>query len=126
MDESSESTVAEGSNTRAVLCYGDTIDAFDIGSIKIVQRYACIRRDQFEFTAVKPFPLAFRDYLGNRGPVRGNGALYILDVPLAFQLTVAPNAGRAVFVPRLSTELGWQKKTVLEIVSALDEMLRFV
>lgn len=126
MDDSLESTVADDAHGRATLCYGDTIDTFDVGSVKVVQRYACIRRDQFEFTASKPFPAIFRDYLLNRGAVRGTGALYILDIPLAFQLTVAPNAGRAVFVPRLSTELAWQKKTVLEIVSALDEMLRFV
>jgi hypothetical protein len=120
----SESTV--NASPRAALCYGDTIDQFEIGRVKIVQRYACIRRDQFEWTTTIPFPPAFRDYLAQRGTIRGTGPLYILDLPHAFQLTVAPDAGRAVFVPRLATELDWQKKVVMEIVSALDGMLLFV
>ena len=115
-----------GIRARAELCYGDTIAEFFVGRIKVVQRYACIRRDQFEWTTLLPFPSEFRDYLAERGPIRGSGILYILDVTHAFQLTVAPNAGRAVFVPRLATELEWQKKVVVEIVSALDEMLHFM
>jgi len=113
----------EPNSSRAALCYGDTIDEFHIGRIKVVQRYACIRRDQFEWTTSGPFPAAFREYLGQRGPIRGSAVLYILDIPEKYQLTVAPNAGRAVFVPRLSTELEWQKKVVIEIVSALDEFM---
>jgi hypothetical protein len=124
MDDSDESLPAE--SRRDVLCYGDTIDEFQIGQVKVVQRYACIRRDQFEWTTPTPFPPAFRDYLAERGSIRGSAALYILDVPQEYQLTVAPNAGRAVFVPRLATELEWQKKVVVEMVSALDQMLRFV
>lgn len=111
---------------RVALCYGDIVDVFHIGRIKIVQRYACIRRDQFEWTAEGPFPESFRQYLAERGSLRGNAVLYILDIPEQFQLTVAPKAGRAVFVPRLATELDWQKKVVLEIVSALDEFMRAV
>lgn len=116
----------EINQARGALCYGDTIDVFHIGRIKVVQRYACIRRDQFEWTADGPFPPSFREYLAQRGSIRGSAVLYILDIPEKFQLTVAPNAGRAVFVPRLSTELEWQKKVVIEIVSALDEFVRIV
>lgn len=122
MNDSDEAVPAE--SRRNALCYGDTIDEFHIGQVKVVQRYACIRRDQFEWTTSRPFPPAFRDCLAKRGTIRGGAALYVLDVPHEFQLTVAPNAGRAVFVPRLSTELDWQKKVVLEMVSALDEILR--
>jgi hypothetical protein len=126
MDDSDQSEPVGNSSARGALCYGDTIDVFHVGRVKIVQRYACIRRDQFEWTTSAPFPSAFRDYLATRGTVRGSAALYILDVPHAFQITVAPNAGRAVFVPRLATELEWQKKVVTEIVSALDDILHFV
>lgn len=122
MAEIDEPTSASNS-ARSALCYGDTIDEFYIGRIKVVQRYACIRRDQFEWSTERPFPPAFREYLGQRGPIRGSAVLYILDIPEKYQLTVAPNAGRAVFVPRLSTELEWQKKVVIEIVSALDEFV---
>jgi len=126
MDDSDKPETVAGTSARAELCYGDTIAEFFVGRVKVVQRYACIRRDQFEWTTPTPFPLEFREYLAVRGSIRGTGPLYILDVPHAFQLTVAPNAGRAVFVPRLATELDWQKKVVVEIVSALDEILRFV
>lgn len=126
MTDSEHSDKAENSGPRAALCYGDTIDVFQIGRVQVVQRYACIRRDQFEWTIGGPFPDEFRHYLGARGPLRGQGALYILDVPHEYQLTVAANAGRAVFVPRLATELEWQKKMVVEMVSRLDEMLRSV
>lgn len=110
---------------RARRRYGDIIAVFQIGRVNVVQRYACIRRDQFEFTTSIPFPPAFRDYLASRGVVRGTNILYTLDVAHEFQLTVAPNARRAVFVPRLSTELKWQENVVTEIVSALDAMLLF-
>ncbi len=110
-------------DTRAQRRYGEIIAVFQIGRVKVVQRYACIRRDQFEFTTSTPFPPAFREYLSSRGVVRGTDILYTLDVPHEFQLTVAPNARRAVFVPRLSTELKWQKNVVTEIVSALDATL---
>lgn len=113
----------EANQARTALCYGDTIAVFHIGQVKVVQRYACIRRDQFEWTTPGPFPELFREYLAQRGPLRGSAILYILDMPEKYQLTVAPKAGRAVFVPRLSTELDWQKKVVLEIVSALDEFV---
>jgi hypothetical protein len=126
MNNSNEQVPEGPRSVREVLCYGDTINVFQIGQIKVTQRYACIRRDQFEWTAPVPFPPAFRDYLATRGTIRGTGALYVLDIPNAFQLTVAPNVGRAVFVPRLATELEWQKKVVLEIVSALDQFLQSV
>ncbi len=126
MDDSDKPDIVVKAGVRAELCYGDAIAEFHIGRVKVVQRYACIRRDQFEWTTPVPLPPEFRDYLQARGPIRGTRALYTLDVTHAFQLTVAPNAGRAVFVPRLATELDWQKKVVVEIVSALDEMLHFV
>lgn len=126
MDNSDDDVPSDAASTRGALCYGDTIAVFAIGDVQITQRYACIRRDQFEWTTSVPFPPAFRDYLVSRGSVRRSGALYVLDVPHEFQLTVAPNAGRAVFVPRLATELDWQKKVVVEIVSKLDEFLRSV
>jgi hypothetical protein len=126
MDDSDKLEVVASSSVRAELCYGDTIAEFHVGRVKVVQRYACIRRDQFEWTSLIPFPPEFRDYLAHRGPIRGSGSLYILDVIHAFQLTVAPNVGRAVFVPRLATELDWQRKVVVEIVSALDGILSLV
>ena len=118
-----DAPLSEANPARAALCYGDTIDVFYIGQIKVVQRYACIRRDQFEWTTDRPFPPSFRDYLVRHGSIRGSAVLYILDIPEKYQLTVAPIAGRAVFVPRLSTELPWQKKVVVEIASVLDELI---
>jgi hypothetical protein len=108
---------------RTALGYGDNIDVFHIGRLKVVQRYACIRRDQFEWTTNGSFPESFRAYLALRGPIRGGAALYILDIPNEFQLTVAPMAGRAVFMPRLSTDLAWQKNVAVEIISVLDELM---
>lgn len=125
MDDFDKPDHVVGRTDRSELGYGDAIAEFFVGRVKVVQRYACIRRDQFEWTTSIPFPDEFRDHLATRGPIRGTAVLYVLDVAHAFQLTVAPNAGRAVFVPRLATELNWQKKVVLEIVSVLDEMLHF-
>jgi hypothetical protein len=126
MNDSDDNVRPEDTSARSTLTFGATIGVFQVGQIKITQRYACIRRDQFEWTTSVPFPSAFRDYLATRGPLRGTSVLYVLDIPHAFQLTIAPNAGRAVFVPRLATELDWQKKVVIEIVSTLDEILRSV
>lgn len=123
IDGNEQTTVA---SHRSALSYGDPIGVFQVGKVHIKQKYACIRRDQFELTTSEPFPVAFRDYLATIGPIRGTGALYVLDVAHGYQLTVAPNAGRAVFVPRLATELDWQKKMVVELASSLDEILRSV
>lgn len=108
---------------RSGACFGDVLEVLTVGRVTITRRYSCIRRDQFEITARGPFPGRFRDVLAQRGTLRGSAQLYVLDVPEAFQLTVAPGAGRALLVPRLSTELPWQRRAALEIAEGLEGLL---
>lgn len=108
---------------RAGACFGDVLEVLAVGRVTVTRRYSCIRRDQFEITARGPFPSTFRELLAQRGPLRGGAQLYVLDVTEAFQLTVAPGAGRALLVPRLSTELPWQRRAALEIAEGLDGLL---
>lgn len=105
---------------RSGACFGDVLEVLTVGRVTITRRYSCIRRDQFEITAPGPFPRSFRELLALRGALRGSAQLYVLDVPEAFQLTVAPGAGRALLVPRLSTELPWQRRAALEIAEGLE------
>ncbi|MCC6554470.1 MAG: hypothetical protein IT372_15940, partial [Polyangiaceae bacterium] len=85
--------------------------------------YSCSRRDQYELTAPGPFPPALRERLAGRGAITGGAALWMLDVPGAYQLTVAPLAGRALLVPRLSTEPPAQRSAAIEIAAAIDAAL---
>jgi hypothetical protein len=108
---------------RGRAAFGETLDVVDVGRVQVTRRYGCTRRDQFELRTPGPFPEGLRDWLAGRGALRETPALYVLDVPGGYQLTVAPRAGRALFVPRMSTELEWQRSTALEIARAVDGML---
>ena len=116
-------TAEAGQDRRSFASYGQVLDVAFVGRVQITRRYGCIRRDQFEIVTKEPIPPAFRDWLASRGEVRERPALYVLDVPGAFQLTVAPRAGRAILMPRLATDLTWQAKAAREIAEALDGML---
>ncbi|MRG98017.1 hypothetical protein [Polyangium spumosum] len=115
-------TAGAGEDRRSFASYGEILDVIDVGRVRITRRYGCIRRDQFEIATKEPFPPAFRDWLVSRGEVRERPALYVLEVPGAFQLTVAPRAGRAILMPRLATDLTWQAQAAREIAEVLDGM----
>ncbi|MDC3957313.1 hypothetical protein [Polyangium jinanense] len=108
---------------RSFASYGEILDVIDVGRVRITRRYGCIRRDQFELVTKEPFPSAFRDWLASRGELRERPALYVIEVPGAYQLTVAPRAGRAILMPRLATDLTWQARAAREIAETLDRML---
>jgi hypothetical protein len=108
---------------RACASHGDVLERFHVGVVAVTRRYGCIRRDQYELTAPAPFPPALRARLAERGAVQGSAVLYVLDIPEAYQLTVAPLAARAVLMPRLSTEPPFQRTAALEIANLLDEAL---
>ncbi|MDI1482435.1 hypothetical protein [Polyangium sp. y55x31] len=115
--------VEASEDRRSFASYGQVLDVVDVGRVRITRRYGCIRRDQFEIVTKEPFPPAFRDWLTSRGELRERPALYVIEVPGAFQLTVAPRAGRAILMPRLATDLTWQAKAAREIAETLDSML---
>jgi hypothetical protein len=103
--------------------FGDVLEVLEVGRVALTRRYGCIRRDQYELRAPEPFPEALREALAARGSIRGNAALYVLDVPHSFQLTVAPRAGRALLVPRLSSNAAAQRRDALEVAAVLDAVL---
>ncbi|HVK64032.1 MAG TPA: hypothetical protein VM694_06145 [Polyangium sp.] len=116
-------TVDAGQDRRSFASYGEVLDVVDVGHVRITRRYGCIRRDQFEIVTKESFPPAFRDWIAARGELRERPAFYVIEVPGAFQLTVAPRAGRAILIPRLATDLTWQVQAAREIAEALDGML---
>ncbi|MFT3765199.1 MAG: hypothetical protein QM820_06740 [Minicystis sp.] len=111
------------SDGRASASYGEVLEQISVGVVSVTRRYGCIRRDQYELTAPRPFPAALRERLAARGTIKGSPALYVLDIPEAFQLTVAPAAARAVLMPRLSTDPPFQRTAALEVAMLLDEVL---
>lgn len=117
MDEGAEA------KDRSVASFGEVLDRIELCHVAITRRYGCIRRDQYELTAHHPFPATFRDWLESRGVLRQTGALYVLDAQSRYQLTVAPAAGRALLVPRLSLDLSLQREAALEVARALDQLL---
>lgn len=104
--------------------YGDVLEQFHVGAVAVTRRYGCIRRDQYELTAPEPFPAELRERLWARGSIKGSEELWILDIPEAYQLTVAPLAARAVLMPRLSTDRPFQRKAAEEIARILDDLLQ--
>ncbi|MDI1432346.1 hypothetical protein [Polyangium sorediatum] len=116
-------TADAGQDRRSVASYGEVLDVVDVGRVRLTRRYGCIRRDQFELVTKEPFPPAFRDWIASRGELRERPAFYVIEAPGAFQLTVAPRAGRAILMPRLATDLTWQAQTAREIAEVLDGML---
>lgn len=108
---------------RAGASHGEVLERFHVGAVAVTRRYGCIRRDQYELTAPEPFPEGLRERLAARGTIQGSAVLYVLDIPEAYQLTVAPRAARAVLMPRLSTEPPFQRTAAVEIATLLDEIL---
>jgi hypothetical protein len=95
--------------------FGDTIDAFDVGPVRVTVRYSCVRRDQYELVVRSALPAELMERLAKAGSVRGSPALYVIDVPAAYQLTVAAGAGRIVLMPRLTTERAAQRAHALDV-----------
>jgi len=111
---------------RRFASYGQILDVTQVGCVQITRRYGCIRRDQFEIVAPPPFPPALRDWLARRGTIAERAALYVVEVPNVFQITVAPFAGRAMLMPKYATNLTFQADAAREVGEALDAMFRDV
>lgn len=100
---------------------GEPIEELAIGAVRVIVRYGCVRRDQYELLASQPFPAELEDRLAALGTRRGSPTLYTVDVEGVHQLTVAPARGRLVIMPRLRVERAAQRAAavaVAELVAA--------
>jgi hypothetical protein len=102
---------------------GEQIEEFSVGCLRVVVRYGCVRRDQYEILAPRPFPDSLRLRLGELGTLRGTPVLYTVDVAGTHQLTVAAARGRIVIMPRLSTERPAQRTSALAVARLADAEL---
>ena len=98
------------------------IAEFQVGPIQVVVRYGCVRRDQYELLTQSAFPRTLKPKLAELGQVRGTDVLYTVDVPATHQITVAPERGRMVIMPRLSVERAEQRRSVLAFADLLDNL----
>jgi hypothetical protein len=103
--------------------YGDVLEELDVGDVRVVVRYGCTRRDQYDLRCPLPLPPALREALGARGPLRGNDALYVIDVPGIHQITVAPERGRVVIMPRMTLERPAQRAAAMEVAGVIDQIV---
>lgn len=108
---------------RSQASFGDVLEEIALRHVKIIRRYGCIRRDHYELKTDAAIPDGFRDYLATLGALQQTKTLVILDVPGAYQLTLAPLAGRMMVVPRLALDLPRQASVISEIAKKLDEIL---
>ena len=99
------------------------IAEFQVGPIQAVVRYGCVRRDQYELLTQSAFPRTLKPKLAELGQVRGTDVLYTVDVPATHQITVAPERGRMVIMPRLSVERAEQRRSVLAIADLLANLM---
>lgn len=99
------------------------IAELQVGPIQVVVRYGCVRRDQYELLTQSAFPRTLKPKLAELGQVRGTDVLYTVDVPATHQITVAPERGRMVIMPRLSVERAEQRRSVLAIADLLANLM---
>lgn len=100
------------------------IEELWIGPVRVVVRYGCVRRDQYELLTTEPFPASLRQHLEPLGVIRGSAVLYTVDVANTHQLTVAPARGRMVIMPRLSVERAQQRQSALAIAERLSVLMK--
>lgn len=103
--------------------FGDLVDEYSVGAVRVYVRYGCVRRDQYELRAV-PLPPKLRDDLARAGAVRGSEVLYVVDVEGVHQITVAPAQGRILIMPRLSRSREEQRRAADEVAAMIDASLR--
>lgn len=103
--------------------FGDRIDELWVGHVRVIVRYGCARRDQYELRCERPFPLLAVSKLQQLGVLRGSSVLFTVDVEQMHQLTVAPQAGRVVIMPRLSVERVDQRRNALVVAALIDKTL---
>jgi hypothetical protein len=108
---------------RLVPAFGDRVDEFSVGRVRVLVRHGCVRRDQYELHAPGALPDALRASLAACGSVRGGEALYVVDVPETQQITVAARQGRVVIMPRLSLERPAQRAAAVEVATLIDAAL---
>lgn len=103
--------------------FGDPMEELAVGPVRVIIRYSCVRRDQYDLLTSQPFPSALNDKLAALGVRRGNDVLYTVDVPGVHQLTVAPERGRLVIMPRLSTPRDSQRAAAIAVAELISEAL---
>jgi hypothetical protein len=103
--------------------FGDQIDEFQVGPVRVIVRYSCVRRDQYELLAQTEFPAELQARLAAHGTLRGTPVLYTVDVTGTHQLTVAPRRGRLVIMPRLTVERPQQRESALAVANLIAEVL---
>ncbi len=93
-----------------------------VGCVRVLVRYGCVRRDQYELLAPGTLPAALRQRLAIDGTLRGTDALYTVDVPARHQITVAPLRGRIVVMPRLMVDRTEQRQQALALAELVSEL----
>ncbi len=94
-----------------------------MGPVRVIVRYGCVRRDQYELLCERPFPDSLKARLSSLGVLRGSPILYTVDVEGTHQLTVAPRRGRMVIMPRLTVERPAQRHSALAVARILSEAM---
>lgn len=108
---------------RAMSAFGEPVDSFEVGPVRVTVRYGCVRRDQYELVYGAPLPEALRERLAAHGALRGSAALYVVDVPERCQITVAAQQGRVVIMPRLSLDRPAQRTAALEVAELMVSVM---
>lgn len=103
--------------------FGDPMEELLVGPVRVIVRYSCVRRDQYDLLTPQPFPAPLNDKLAALGVRRGTDVLYTIDVAGVHQLTVAPERGRLVIMPRLSTPRDAQRAAAIAVAELIAESL---
>lgn len=100
--------------------YGDLIEELRVGPLLVRVKYCCLQRDLYDVTLGEPFPPSLPAALGAGSAPR---ALHVIDVPGVHRLTLAPDAGRVVVMPKLKRERADQRAAVIALCERIAALL---
>jgi hypothetical protein len=104
-------------------CFGDLIDSYAVGAVRVVVRYGCAQRDQYELRVEGALPAALKESLARSGQLRGSDILYVIEVEGVHQITVAPAQGRIVVMPRLARDRASQRRAADDLATLVDRIV---
>jgi hypothetical protein len=104
-------------------CFGDLIESYEIGAVRVVVRYGCAQRDQYELRVQGALPARLKETLAGSGHLRGSDLLYVIEIEGVHQITVAPAQGRIVVMPRLACDRASQRRAADDLATLVDRIV---
>jgi hypothetical protein len=112
---------ADASQQRAAACEASPApEPLVVGALRVEVTRSCARRDLYDLRLGRPIDPALREALAPWGSLQGSAALWVVDAPGRYRITVAPAAGRVVILPRMEPSRAEQRAHATEFFAWLE------